>query len=634
MPDPSRARVVIRGVTPELECGRFPVKRVIGEAVDVEADIFADGHAVIACVLQFHHQEESEWSEVAMQPLGNDHWRTTFTVTKIGSYVYRLAGWIDPFTTWHGDLLKRIEANQDVTVDLRIGQALLQSAAARAPAADAARLKSTAKDLATDALDPEVIRLAASYADRSEASISRELRVTVDRERARFSTWYEMFPRSCAPEPGGHGTFSDCERILPEIAAMGFDVIYLPPIHPIGHTNRKGSNNSLTPKSGDPGSPWAIGNREGGHKATHPELGSLEEFRHLVQAAGSLGLEVALDIAYQCSPDHPYVREHPEWFRQRPDGTLQYAENPPKKYEDIYPFDFDSRDWKSLWEELKSVMEFWIDQGVRIFRVDNPHTKPFAFWDWMIGDLTKRHPDLIFLSEAFTRPNIMYRLAKLGFTQSYTYFTWRNTKAELTEYFKELVHTEAREFFRPNLWPNTPDILHEYLQQGGRPAFMSRLVLAATLSGNYGIYGPAYELCENVARSEGSEEYLHSEKYEIKHRDFARPESLRSFITTVNRIRRENPALQTTNGLKFQPIDNHHLIAYSKQDIITIVNLDWRHAQAGFIELNLDEFGIDYRKPYRVTDLLNGERHTWHGPRNYVELRPNDIPAHILKLEG
>ena len=629
MTDRPPARVVIQHVKPEVDCGRFPIKRVIGEAVEIEADIFADGHDAIACVIRYRHDDEEQWTEIPMEPLGNDHWRAPFTVEKLGQYIYSITAWVDPFQTWYKDFQKRIAADQDVTVDLLIGGELLKAAAERALGADAKKLKHLAKDLTPAAVDERLALLAAGYADRTNATVYKELRVVVDPVRARFSTWYEMFPRS-------NGTFKDCERILPEIAAMGFDVLYFPPIHPIGKTHRKGKNNA--PKGGpnEPGSPWGIGAKEGGHKAIHPELGTLEDFRHLVAAAKIEGINIALDIAYQCSPDHPYVKEHPEWFRRRPDGTVQYAENPPKKYQDIYPLEFETRDWRSLWEELKSVVEYWIEQGVRIFRVDNPHTKPFDFWEWMIRDLKKKHPDLIFLSEAFTRPNIMYRLAKLGFTQSYTYFTWRNAKREIIEYFTELTQTEVREYFRPNLWPNTPDILHEYLQKGGRPAFMARLVLAATLGANYGIYGPAYELGENVPREPGSEEYLNSEKYEIKHRDLHDPSSLRAFITKVNEIRKKNPALQSNESLQFHTIDNDQMICYSKRTpdkknaIVTIVNLDPVWKQSGFVELPLDELEIDVRHPYRMVDLLTGAEFKWQGPRNYVELQPGNIPAHIL----
>ena len=625
-------RVVIRGVTPEIECGRFPIKRVVGENVVVEADIFADGHDSIAAVIRHRHEEDERWSEVPLQFLWNDHWRGTFTVQKLGQHLYTISAWIDLFQTWYNDFRKRVAADQDVTVDLQIGAALLKNVAERASGADARKLQHLAKELNIADVDDRLAVLASAYADRTNATHYKELRITVDPIRARFSTWYEMFPRS-------YGTFKDCEKVLPDIAAMGFDVLYFPPIHPIGEAFRKGKNNSRTAKPGEPGSPWAIGGKEGGHKSIHPQLGTLDDFRNLLRAAKRHEIDIALDIAYQCSPDHPYVREHPEWFKHRPDGTVQYAENPPKKYEDIYPFEFQSPHWRSLWEELKSVVEFWIGQGVSIFRVDNPHTKPFDFWEWMIRDLKKEHPELIFLSEAFTRPNVMYRLAKLGFTQSYTYFTWRNSKAELTEYLTELTQTEVREFFGPNLWPNTPDILHEYLQRGERPAFMARLALAATLGASYGIYGPAYELCERVPKERGSEEYLNSEKYEIKRRNLYDPASLRPFISRVNAIRKGNPALQANESLRFHKIDNDQIICYSKRTpdkanvIVTLVNLDPVWQQSGFVELPVEELGIDIRQPYRMHDLLTDATFTWQGSRNYVELRPREVPVHILRKE-
>jgi starch synthase (maltosyl-transferring) len=625
-------RVVIRGVTPEIECGRFPIKRVVGEDVVVEADIFADGHDSIAAVIRHRHEDDERWSEVPLQFLWNDRWRGSFTVWKLGQHVYTITAWIDLFQTWYNDFRKRVAADQDVTVDLQIGAALLKNAAERANGADARKLQHLAKELNIADVDERLAVLASAYADRTNATHYKELRITIDPIRARFSTWYEMFPRS-------YGTFKDCEKVLPEIAAMGFDVLYFPPVHPIGEAFRKGKNNSRTAKPGEPGSPWAIGGKEGGHKSIHPQLGTLDDFRNLLRAAKKHGIDIALDIAYQCSPDHPYVREHPEWFKHRPDGTVQYAENPPKKYEDIYPFEFQSSHWRSLWEELKSVVEFWIAQGVSIFRVDNPHTKPFDFWEWMIRDLKKEHPELIFLSEAFTRPNVMYRLAKLGFTQSYTYFTWRNSKAEITEYLTELTQTEVREFFGPNLWPNTPDILHEYLQRGGRPAFMARLALAATLGASYGIYGPAYELCERVPKERGSEEYLNSEKYEIKRRNVYDPASLRPFISRINAIRKENPALQANESLRFHKIDNDQIICYSKRTrdkanvIVTLVNLDSVWQQSGFVELPAEELGIDIRQPYRMHDLLTDATFTWQGSRNYIELRPREVPVHILRKE-
>jgi len=644
----AQARVIISRVTPEIEAGRFPVKRTVGEKLLVEADIFADGHDFLSAVLQYRPEAEIHWRETPMHPLGNDRWRGEFRVTTLGIYLYTLQAWVDRFTSWREGFRKKVEADQDVTIDVLTGAELIEAAAQRATGEASKQLQhwsailrhragtATAMDLA---LADDVAALVTAYPDRRFAvSHERELRLVVDREKARFSTWYEMFPRSCASEPGKHGTFADCEQRLPYVAAMRFDVLYLPPIHPIGRTFRKGKNHTLAATPEDPGSPWAIGAAEGGHKAIHPQLGTLEDFRRLLTKAREHGIELALDLAYQCTPDHPYVKEHPAWFRHRPDGGIQYAENPPKKYQDIYPIDFETEDWRALWKELKSVAQFWLAQGVRIFRVDNPHTKSFRFWEWMITALRKSHPDVLFLSEAFTRPKVRYHLAKLGFSQSYTYFAWRNTKHELTQYLTELTRTEVREYFRPNLWPNTPDILTEYLQFGGRPAFISRLVLAATLSSGYGIYGPAFELCENRPRETGSEEYLNSEKYEIRHWDLDRPESLKEIIARVNRIRRENPALQSNAHLRFHPIDNDQLICYSKQSedgtnvIVVVVNLDPRHTHAGWMDLALEELGLAAAQPYQVHDLLSEARYLWHGSRNYIQLNPQAMPAHIFRI--
>jgi starch synthase (maltosyl-transferring) len=641
-------RVVIEGVTPEIDAGRFPIKRTTGERVVVEADVFADGHEALACVLLYRREDTADWTTVLMTPLVNDRWRGEFGVLELGRYRYTLQAWVDWFTSWRRDLTKRLAAEQDVTVDLQIGAGLVLEASQRAAGADAERLRHWAGLLRRGnngaeapqmALDEELALLMAQYPDQSCATTyDRELVVVVEREKARFSTWYEMFPRSCATVPGQHGTFKDCEALLPYVAALGFDVLYFPPIHPIGHTHRKGRNNTPVAAPDDPGSPWAIGAEAGGHKAIHPQLGTLEDFRRLIARAGQYGIEIAIDLAFQCSPDHPYVHEHPEWFHWRPDGTVQYAENPPKKYEDIYPFAFETDYWPQLWKELKSVVLFWVQQGVYIFRVDNPHTKPFRFWEWLIGEVKAVHPEVLFLSEAFTRPKIMYRLAKLGFTQSYTYFAWRHTQEELTQYFTELTQTAVREYLRPNLWPNTPDILTEYLQFGGRPAFMIRLVLAATLGASYGIYGPAFELCEHLPREAGSEEYLDSEKYELKHWNYAREDSLKDFIARVNRIRRENPALQSDWSLRLHPTDNTQLLCYSKQSadgtnvIVVVVNLDPYHTQAGWVELPLVALGLDPHQPYQVHDLLGDARYLWHGPRNYVELNPQGVPAAILRV--
>ena len=644
-PDSLQQRVVIEGVSPEIDGGRFPAKITVSERFRVEADIFADGHDAVSAVLKFRREREPEWAEIPMTPVGNDRWRAEVRVTQLARYVYTLEGWVDHFKTWARDLEKRIEAGQDVSVDLAIGAEMVEQARTRARGEDASRLKELARGLKAKregpkrALSVELAELMDRYADRSlRTSYTKELAVVVDRDRARYSTWYELFPRSMAKTPGKHGTFKDCEDRLPYVAGMGFDVLYLPPIHPIGRSFRKGPNNSTESSPGDPGSPWAIGAPEGGHMAIHPELGTLRDFRRLVKKAKEYGIEVALDVAFQCSPDHPYVREHPEWFRKRPDGSIQYAENPPKKYQDIYPFDFEAEHWRELWMELRNVVLYWIDHDVRIFRVDNPHTKPFRFWEWLIAEVKRDHPDVLFLSEAFTRPRVMYQLAKVGFTQSYTYFTWRNSAWELQQYLTELTQTEVQHFFRPNMWPNTPDILPESLQHGGRAAFMCRLILAATLGASYGIYGPAFELLENTPIGPGKEEYLNSEKYEIKHWDLDSPHSLRELITRVNRIRRENPALHTNRTLRFHNVENAQMLAYTKiaEDesnlVLTVVNVDPYYTHSGFVNLPLEQLGIDPEQPYQVHDLLSDARYMWWGGRNYVELNPHSAPAHIFRI--
>ena len=637
-------RLVIRGVAPEVEHGRFPVRRIAGDSLEVEADVLLDGTDVVRVVLLSRAEGDLAWSETPLDPLGNDRWRGRLELPRMGTYRFTLEAWVDPFATWQRDLRVRVDAGQEVEVDLRIGAALLRGLAERAPEEGATPLRQAADRLeagGTRAVDlatsPELARLAASYPDRSGAvRYDREVPVVADREKARFSAWYEVFPRSCSPDPGRPGTFRDLEALLPYVAGMGFDVLYLPPVHPIGRSHRKGKNNAVTAGPGDPGSPWAIGAAEGGHKAVHPDLGTVDDFRHLLAAAREHGLEVALDIAFQCSADHPYLKEHPEWFRSRPDGTIQYAENPPKKYEDIYPFDFGTPDWRALWEELEGVVRFWIDQGVRLFRVDNPHTKPFAFWETLLANVRADHPDALFLSEAFTRPKIMYRLSQLGFAQSYTYFAWRNTKAELEAYFTELTTPPVREFFRPCLWPNTPDILTEYLQSGGRAGFLIRFLLAATLGASYGIYGPAFELLEHRPREPGSEEYLNSEKYEIKHWDLKRPDSLREVIATVNRVRRTNPALQQDANLRFHGIDNEQMLCYSKRSgdnrILVVVNLDPHSTQSGWTRLDLDALGLRKDEAFEVDDLLAGVRYPWRGARNYVELDPRKMPAHLFRV--
>jgi starch synthase (maltosyl-transferring) len=643
----ARRRVVIEGVTPEVAEGRYPAKRALNERVVVEADIFADNHETLAADLLFRCKDDPGWTAIPMEPLVNDRWHASFTCDRMTPYVYTIEAWVDPFARWRDGLAKKAEAGQDVTVDLLVGARLIEEAVARA-GKEADALRNTAAKLSARtavarrvevALDEGLALRMRDLADRRYATrYHRELAIKVDPPDAVYSTWYEMFPRSASPDSARPGTFRDVEDRLGYVAGMGFDVLYLPPIHPIGTTHRKGPNNRTEAAPGDPGSPWAIGSAEGGHKSIDPALGTLDDFRRLVRKARDRRVEIALDIAFQCSPDHPWVKDHPQWFKTRPDGTVQYAENPPKKYEDIFPLNFETDDWRALWEEAKSVFLYWMEQGVRVFRVDNPHTKPFPFWEWLIAEVHAVDPGVIMLSESFTRPKIMYYLAELGFTQSYTYFAWRFDKWGLTEYFSELTRPPVVDFFRPNAWPNTPDILTEQLQHGGRPAFVARLVLAATLSSNYGIYGPAYELMEHVAREPGSEEYLNSEKYEVKHWDLDRGDSLRDLIALVNKARRDNPALQSNWGLRFHDVDNAQLIAYSKATddarniVITVVNLDPNQTHGGWLTLPIADWGILTDEPYQVHDLLGDARYTWHGARNFVQLNPQVVPAHVMRL--
>lgn len=672
-PAEGRSRIVIEEITPQLDGGRYPVCRIVGDRVEVSAAIFGDGHDHVAARLQFRSTSERKWQSVPMEPAGNDLWTAFFPVDAVGMWTFSIVAWVDHFDTWRSDLRKRLAAQpdplhpdpqklpQDIPLALRSGALLLESAGKRAKGKDAKTLNEAVASLRWMAdqnaahyeypLSEELHALAERYPDLGFSTKSaREYEVWVDRERARYSTWYELFPRSMSPIPGAHGTLKDVEAQLPEVRAMGFDILYMPPIHPIGTAFRKGKNNSTTAEAGDVGSPWAIGakpskHNEGGHKAIHPELGTLKDFEHLVAAAHQHHMELALDIAFQCSPEHPWVAEHPEWFIIRPDGSIQYAENPPKKYQDIYPLNFESSDWRGLWDELYSVFEFWIERGVKVFRVDNPHTKSLPFWEWCLTTLRKHYPDVIYFAEAFTRPHVMYSLAKAGYTQSYTYFTWRNTKAEIEQYMEELIHPPVSDFFRPNFWPNTPDILHKFLQDGGRPAFMQRLLLAGTLSANYGIYGPAYELGENAPAKPSpgkteSEEYLDSEKYEIRQRGRNAPGSLVPLITTLNHIRRANPALQSNESLRFHPTDNEQILCFSKraQDgdgtntIVVVVNLDPFHEQSGWVDLDLFQLGLSSQQDFNVEDLLTGVHYGWHGRRNYVALRPEVQPAHVFRI--
>jgi starch synthase (maltosyl-transferring) len=654
-----RKRVIIEEITPQVDCGRYPAKRILGDAVTITAAVFGDGHDHVSGHLLYRPASEKDWRHTPLTPLTNDLWSATFTVDQLGDWSYTIEAWIDHFETWCADLRKRLAAqpnpdkpgpsteSQDIPLALRTGALLLEQAAQRANDSDGKLLAQTAANLSQLAesnaaryeypLGEEIVTLAAQYPDLTLATrYPQELHMWVDRERVRYSSWYELFPRSASPDPTLHGTFADVKLLLPSIAEMGFDVLYMPPIHPIGTAFRKGPNNSVTSAPDDPGSPWAIGSKEGGHKSIHAQLGTLSDFKGLVSAAHDRGMEIALDIAFQCSPDHPWVDEHPAWFLHRPDGSIQYAENPPKKYQDIYPLNFESAEWRGLWDALRDVFTYWIRHDVRIFRVDNPHTKALPFWEWCIAEIHKKYPDVIFLAEAFTRPHVMYSLAKSGFSQSYTYFTWRNTKDELQQYFEEITKPPVTDFFHPNLWPNTPDILHAALQTGGRPAFMHRLILAATLGANYGIYGPAFELCENVPAKPGSEEYLNSEKYEIRRWDRSSVQSLAPLITLINKIRRENPALQSDGSLHFHPVDNLNILCYSKSDgdnrILVAINLDPTQEQAGWIDLDLKQLAVPHNENFEMEDLLTNVRYQWHDRSNYVALRPDVMPAHIFRL--
>jgi starch synthase (maltosyl-transferring) len=637
--------VVIENLQPLIDGGRYPIKRIVGEDLVVEADIFKDGHDVVAAILKWRVLGKRAWRETPMNFVDNDRWRGLCTLYDEAIHEYTVEAWTDTFRSWQAEFAKKFEAGiSDLRSEALEGAALVDAAAKRArDGADRKRLLELSRQISaganseihTIAQSGELEVLMATYPDRSAATqYDPPPRVVVDRSAALIGAWYEFFPRSAEGRGDRGTTFRDCLPRVDDAKEMGFDVIYFPPIHPIGHTNRKGRNNSVTCEPSDPGVPWAIGSKAGGHKAVEPSLGMLEDFDWLQKEVRKRGMEIALDFAINCSPDHPYVKEHPDWFYKRPDGTIKYAENPPKKYEDIYPLNFRCENWRDLWAEMKSIVLFWAERGVRIFRVDNPHTKPVAFWEYLIKGVREKYPDTIFLSEAFTRPKMMKGLAKAGFNQSYTYFTWRNSKRELIEYFTELTQTEMSEYFRPNLWPNTPDILPFVLQEGGRPAFMIRVALAATLSPLYGIYS-GYELCENEALP-GREEYLDSEKYQYKERDWNAAGNIKDWISQLNKVRKENRALQLYSNLRFHDAENDAILFYSKMTaardniILIVVNLDPHRKQNSFVYAPIENFGQMESDVYQVRDLLSGATYTWRGRRNYVELDPNIQPAHIF----
>ncbi|MGM9508919.1 alpha-1,4-glucan--maltose-1-phosphate maltosyltransferase [Larkinella sp. GY13] len=653
LPSDGQIRVVIERVSPELDGGRFPIKAVPGDVIAVEADIFLDGHDKLAARLLYKHPDDPAWTEVPMVFINNDRWGASFTVEKPGLYAYTIEGWVDHIASWKHEVELKVAAGQRLTSELKAGAVYVEGMSHRAEGDDKTTLAWLAglleggSDEYNDAAYQESVQFVESglftdliqrYPERKHPSrYARELVVDVDRPKAGFSTWYCLFPRSASQEPGRHGTFRDVEKLLPRIEAMGFDVLYLPPIHPIGQSFRKGKNNNVVSQPGEPGVPYGIGSELGGHTAIHPELGTLDDFKHLIAIARNHGMEVAMDLAIQVSPDHPWAKDHPEWFKKRPDGTIQYAENPPKKYQDIYPVYFETDDWQSLWIEMKETMLTWASWGVRIIRVDNPHTKPFQFWEWLIAEVKKEYPDLLFLAEAFTKPKVMQQLAKRGFAQSYTYFTWRNNKQELEEYLTELTQGEMKRYYRPNFWPTTHDINPYILQSGHEPQFLIRFLLAATLSSNYGIYGPSFELMEHLPFP-GKEEYIDSEKYEIRHWDWHRTNRLTYLIGLVNRIRRENPALQTTNNLMFCRIDDDALMAYLKvtghNRLLMVINTDAYNRRAGMVQVPIWQLGIAEGQEYVVHDLLTGAQYTWKGQWNYVELDPYLLPMHLLKIEA
>ena len=642
----NQTRIVIENVLPQLDCGVNPIKRIVNQKVNVTAAVFSDGHDVIECCVKFKHENDKKWQEVRMVPKENDEWSATFKVEKQGFYSYFVEGWVDYALNWQHGTERKIQDNQYVKSELLEGAEYVKSVMEMASDPEKEYLEKAAAYFTNESDYDQAIQIAISaelhqifkkYPVRFLENKSSELKVYVDRKKALFSTWYEFFPRSASQEEGKHGTFKDCERLLPRVATMGFDTLYFPPIHPIGEVNRKGKNNATNAQQGDVGSPWGIGSHHGGHKSTHPELGTIDDFKSLVKKAKELGIEVAMDYALQAAPDHPYVKDFPQWFKWRPDGTVQYAENPPKKYQDIQPIYFESSDWKNLWKELLDVALFWIEEcDIKIFRVDNPHTKPFFFWGWLISEIKKKHPDVLFLAEAFTRPKIMNELAKQGFSQSYTYFTWRNSKSELTEYVTELTQSEQKEFYRPNFWPNTPDINPFALQSGNESIHLQKYFLAATLSSSVGIYGPVFEYRISTPMAPGKEEYLDSEKYEYFKWDWEKQNKITTLITRINSVRKEQISLQQTNNIVFCDTNNEQVLAYYKFDddkqnqTLMIVSLDAYNTTQASVKLPKEFLG---NLPIRITDLITGNKYIWDKEWNFVELSP-DLPFHLFKIEA
>lgn len=640
----NQTRIVIENLSPQIDCGAYFIKRIVGQTITVTADVFSDGHDIIECCVKFKHESDKNWQEVRMVPRENEQWTATFKVEKQGLYSYFVEGWVDYALNWQHGTERKIQDNQYVKSELLEGAEYVHSIMNLATDSEKEYLVKLAAyftnefeyDIAIrEAMSSELHQIFKKYPIRFLENNSKELQVYVDRKKALFSTWYEFFPRSASAEEGKHGTFKDCERLLPRVASMGFDTLYFPPIHPIGEVNRKGKNNATNAQPGDVGSPWGIGSHYGGHKSTHPELGTIDDFKSLVKKAKDLGIEVAMDYALQAAPDHPYVKDFPQWFKWRPDGTVQYAENPPKKYQDIQPIYFESDDWKNLWKELLDVALFWIEEcDVKIYRVDNPHTKPFFFWGWLIGEIKKKHPDVLFLAEAFTRPKIMNELAKQGFTQSYTYFTWRNSKKELTEYVEELTQSEQKEFYRPNFWPNTPDINPFPLQNGNEAIHLQKYFLAATLSSSVGIYGPVFEYQISAPMAPGKEEYLDSEKYEYFRWDWEKQNKITTLITRVNTIRKEQSSLQQTNNIVFCDTNNEQILAYYKFDddkeneTLMVASLDAYNTAQAMVRI---PNALLRNLPLQITDLITGNSYIWDKEWNFVELSA-ELPFHLFKI--
>jgi len=642
----NQRRVVIDYISPQINGGDFFIKRVLNEIVNVDAHVLVDGHDVIAASVLYKHENDKQWNEVRMHEVENDEWKASFTVTKQGYYTYKVEGWVDYALNWQHGIQRKIDDNQKVTSELLEGIAFLKAISKKATASEKMYLKHLQNVFVNDNAYDEAIQEASSnklhnifvkYPEKILANSSKNFKVYVDRKKARFSTWYEFFPRSASNVEGQHGTFKDCEKLLPRVAKMGFDTLYFPPVHPIGEVNRKGKNNTTTAHGNDVGSTWGIGSKEGGHKDIHPQLGTLDDFKKLVKEAKEFDIEIAMDYALQAAPDHPWVSEHPKWFKWRPDGTVQYAENPPKKYQDILPIYWEGEDYKNLWQECLDTLLYWINCGIHVFRIDNPHTKPFYFWNWAISEVKKQHLDVIFLAEAFTKPKVMQQLAKQGYTQSYTYFTWRNNKQEFIDYMNELTQTDIREYMQPNFWPNTPDINPFHLQGANETTYLQRYALAATLSSSIGIYGPVFEFMISDALP-GKEEYLNSEKFQICHYDWNKENKLTTIIGKINTIRKDHEALQQTNNIKFCHIENDNLLAFYKwndartNEILVVISLDAYYSQQGSVQLPLQDLGIENGQQIQVIDLITESSYNWYDEWSYIELHPA-LPFHIFKIK-